>query len=164
MFSIVVDAHEGRDVATADVTGAYLRAYMDDEVIMKFTGQFVYILRGIRPAYEALVVYKNGIKVLYVFLEKAMYRCVKLDLLWYNLFTDTLKGTYEPCMANCHIDGKQCTIAWYVDNTKISHVDPNVVSSVIIKIEQYSTRRPLRVARSIPFWVCMFASPTTRPS
>jgi hypothetical protein len=32
-------------------------------------------------------------------------------------------------------DGKQCTIAWYVDDTKILHVDDNVVSQVIEKIE-----------------------------
>jgi hypothetical protein len=54
---------------------------------------------------------------------------------------------YEPCMANCIIDGKQCTIAWYVDDTKISHVDPNVVSSVI---EPVFDKSP--AARSIPFW------------
>jgi hypothetical protein len=38
MLSIMIDAHEGRDVATADVAGAYLKADMDDFVIMKFTG------------------------------------------------------------------------------------------------------------------------------
>ena len=32
--------------------------------------------------------------------------------------------------------GKQCTIAWYVDDTKISHVDPEVVTSVMSAIEQ----------------------------
>jgi hypothetical protein len=31
LLSLLIDAHEGRDVATADVVGAYLRAYMDDE-------------------------------------------------------------------------------------------------------------------------------------
>ena len=34
------------------------------------------------------------------------------------------------------IDGKQCTIAWYVDDMKISHVDPNVVTMTIGKLEQ----------------------------
>jgi hypothetical protein len=39
MLSITIkDAREGRDVATADVAGAYLKADMDDFVIMKFTG------------------------------------------------------------------------------------------------------------------------------
>ena len=38
MISIIVDAFEARDVATADVAGAYLKAFMDDFVIMKFVG------------------------------------------------------------------------------------------------------------------------------
>ena len=33
------------------------------------------------------------------------------------------------------IQGKQCTIAWYVDNNKISHKDPEVVTMIIYKIE-----------------------------
>ena len=33
------------------------------------------------------------------------------------------------------IDGKQCTIAWHVDDTKISHIDSKVVSEVIEGIE-----------------------------
>jgi len=43
---------------------------------------------------------------------------------------------YDPCIANCTIDGKQCTIAWYVDDTKISHEDHNVVSMIISKLEE----------------------------
>jgi hypothetical protein len=42
---------------------------------------------------------------------------------------------YDSCIANSTINGKQCTIAWYVDDTKISHADPNVVTSIIEKIE-----------------------------
>jgi hypothetical protein len=42
---------------------------------------------------------------------------------------------YDSCVANKMTDGKQCTIAWYVDDTKILHVDDNVVSQVIEKIE-----------------------------
>jgi hypothetical protein len=42
---------------------------------------------------------------------------------------------YEPCMANCDIQGKQCTIAWYVDDSKISHVDPDVVTMIIEKMD-----------------------------
>ena len=33
------------------------------------------------------------------------------------------------------INGKQCTICWYVDDTKISHVDAAVVTDIIEKIE-----------------------------
>ncbi len=43
---------------------------------------------------------------------------------------------YDTCVANKMVDGKQCTIAWFVDDNKISHVDPKVVTGVIEKIEE----------------------------
>lgn len=142
MLSIMIDAHEGRDVATADVTGAYLKAYMTDFVIMKFTGDPVDILCKMNPRHNKFVVIENGTKVLYVRLVKAIYGCVKSAMLWYDLFTGTLKemgfvlNPYDPCIANSTIKGKQCTIAWYVGDNKISHVDPEVVTMVIEKMEQ----------------------------
>jgi hypothetical protein len=80
-------------------------------------------------------------KVLYLQLRKALYGCVKSALLWYELFSGTLQklgfelNPYDPCVANMMIDGAQCTIAWFVDDTKISHVSEAVVSRVIGQIE-----------------------------
>jgi len=42
---------------------------------------------------------------------------------------------YNPCITNKMIHGKQCTIVWYVNDNKISHVDPAVVSRIIEAIE-----------------------------
>ena len=42
---------------------------------------------------------------------------------------------YDPCVANKTINGNQCTICWYVDDTKISHVSELVVDSIISDIE-----------------------------
>ena len=42
---------------------------------------------------------------------------------------------YDPCVANKLVDGKQCTICWYVDDTKISHKDSKVVDWVISELE-----------------------------
>ena len=142
MLSILIDAHEGRDVGTADVAGAYLKADMDDFVIMKFTGTSVDILCKLNPKYTAFVTMERGVKILYARLTKAMYGCVKSALLWYELFSSTLVqmgfvlNPYDACIANSTIDGSQCTIAWYVDDTKISHVDPKVVTRVIERMEE----------------------------
>jgi hypothetical protein len=142
MLSILVDAHEGRDVATADVAGAYLKADMDDFVVMKFVGESVDILCEMNTKHKRFVVTEKGAKTLYVRLVKALYGCVKSALLWYDLFHGTLKemgfvlNPYDSCIANCTIDGKQCTIAWYVDDNKISHADPQVVNKVIENIEE----------------------------
>ena len=79
--------------------------------------------------------------VLYLRLARALYGCVKSAMLWYQLFTTTLKGLgfklnpYDTCVANATVRGKQCTIVWYVDDNKISHVDPSVVTDIIHKIE-----------------------------
>ena len=43
---------------------------------------------------------------------------------------------YDMCVANKMIDGKQCTIGFWVDDNKISHVDPKVVTNIIKLIEK----------------------------
>ena len=53
------------------------------------------------------------------------------------MYSETLENEgfvinpYDKCVANKEIDGKQCTIVWYVDDNKVSHVDPLVVTDVI---------------------------------
>ena len=91
MLTILIDAYKQRDVATADVAGAYLKATMNDYVLIKFVGESVDILLKMEPSYAKFVTYKKGVKVLYARLKKALYSCVQSALLWYNLFHDTLK-------------------------------------------------------------------------
>jgi hypothetical protein len=116
MIYFLIDAYKGRDVATADVAGAYLKAYMRDFVLMKFTGASVRLLCEVNPSHRAFVVFENGVEVLYVRLIKALYGCVQSALLWYELFSSTLEtmgftlNPYDQCVANCDIDGSQCTI------------------------------------------------------
>ena len=40
------------------------------------------------------------------------------------------------CMVNKIINGKQYTIVWHVDDLKISHEDPEVVTSIINKLSE----------------------------
>ena len=42
----------------------------------------------------------------------------------------------DPCVANKNINGKQCTITWCVDDNKISHTDPSVVTNILSKMEK----------------------------
>jgi hypothetical protein len=134
VLPIMIDTHENRDVGTADVAGAYLKAYMNDYVLMKFTGASVDILCAMNPRHSRFEVIENGDKVIYVRLVKGINGCVKSALIWYDLFHSHLAkmgfvlNPYDSCIANCMIKGKQCTIAWYVNNTKISHMDPVVVT------------------------------------
>ena len=64
-------------------------------------------------------------------------------LLWYQLYTEKLQelgfeiNPYDKCVANKQINGKQCTIAFYVYDNKVSHEDPEVVTQVMNEIESY---------------------------
>ena len=81
-------------------------------------------------------------KVLYLQLIKALYGCIKSALLWYQCFTKCLSkmgfklNNYDQCVTNKMIEGKQCTIVWYVDDNKINHVSSQVVDKVIAEIEK----------------------------
>jgi hypothetical protein len=142
MMSMVIDAKEKRDVATADVVGAYLNADMPDFVVLKLVGSAVDIMCMVNPKYKKFVTHENGKRVLYLQLLKALYGCVQSALLWYDLFTNTLKddgfelNPYDACVANKIVNGKQCTIVWYVDDNKISHVEAAVVTEVVKMIEK----------------------------
>ncbi|GFH50261.1 hypothetical protein CTEN210_06737 [Chaetoceros tenuissimus] len=141
LMTCMIDAMEGRHVAVADVVGAYLKARMEDFVLMKFTGETVDILCNIDPSYKDYVTYENGEKVLYVELLKALYGCVQSALLWYELFSGTLVdmgfklNPFDMCIANANINGSQCTVCIYVDDNKISHKELAVVKDIISKLE-----------------------------
>ena len=63
-------------------------------------------------------------------------------ILWYSTVNDCLSdlgftiNKYDPSVANAIIEGKQFTICWYIDDSKISHVNPKVVDWVIMKLEE----------------------------
>ena len=141
IMSLIIDAVERPKVITADIAGAYLNAFMRDYVLMKLTGDVVDIFCQIDEKYKKFVVMEGETKVLYVRLNKALYGCVQSALLWYELFSTTLKemgfelNPYDPCVANKMINGRQCTVTWYVDDLKASHVEEKVIEDVVAAIE-----------------------------
>ena len=44
---------------------------------------------------------------------------------------------YDKCISNKIINGKQCTIMFYVDDNKISHEDPAVVDEILRILESH---------------------------
>ena len=142
LLSLLFDAFGGRHVATADIAGAFLLAEMKDFVLVKIRGEAVDILCRCNAEYEKHVTYEKGKKVLYLELVKALYGCIMSALLWYETFVTQLEvmgfelNPYDPCVANKVINGSQCTVCWYVDDTKISHKDKKVVQDIINTIEK----------------------------
>ena len=54
LITLLIDAWERRDVATADIVGAYLNAYMRDFVIVKLVGDEVDIICKLNPEYKKI--------------------------------------------------------------------------------------------------------------
>ena len=131
LATLVIDAKEGRKVSTFDVPGAFLQAPMpeDKKVLLKLKGEFVDIMCRVNPEHEPNVQYEKNVKVLYMRVERAIYGCIESALMWYNMFTEILEkmgfelNPYDKCVANKMVNGKQCTIVWYVDDVKVSHME-----------------------------------------
>ena len=155
MLSCVIDAKERRDVGIVDIPGAFMQADMDETVHMKMEGKMAELLVRIDPAqYRKYVAHENGKMVLYVELKKALYGTLKAALLFWRLLSKKLTdwgfeaNPYDACVMNKTINGKQCTILWHVDDLKISHVDPEVVTEMIDLLEEeFGKEAPLTKTR-----------------
>merc|ERR1712232_698096 len=127
ILTSIIDAKEHRDIAVADIPGAFLHAKMDDYVIMVFCGAMVeWMLEISYETYKPFVhIAKTGQMLLYVQLLRALYGCLKSSRLFWQKLTNDLKqmdfevNPYDTRMANKIIDGSQMTIIWYVDDLKI---------------------------------------------
>ncbi|KAG7363646.1 reverse transcriptase RNA-dependent DNA polymerase [Nitzschia inconspicua] len=154
-LSCVIDAYERRYVLTCDIPGAFMQAKMDELLHLKLDGTILEILLRMDPSYCQYVTYENGKKVLYAQLDKALYGAVQSALLFWKKLTafvvDVLGfeiNPYDECVANKIIKGKQCTIAWYVDDLKLSHEDPTVVEDIFTKLQaEFGKEAPLTVTR-----------------
>lgn len=133
-----------------------MQADMDELVHMRLEGTMVELLLKLDHAmYSEVIVYENGKKVLYVELLKALYGTMRAALLFWKLLTSKLEGwgfvinPYDWCVANKTINGEQCTIVWHVDDLKISHVDPAVVTGVIELLQgEFAKEAPLTITRA----------------
>ena len=85
---------------------------MNDYTLLQLEGVSVDIMCEVNTMYKKFVCLENGKRVLYLRLLKALYGCVKSALLWYELFSTTLKdmgfvlNPYDECVANKIIHGK----------------------------------------------------------
>ena len=106
LTTIAIDAKEGRDVATVDVAGAYLKTPMTDFVIVKVTGESTRIMCKVNPYYKRYVTKEKGKPVIYMRLKKALYGCMQSALLWYKTFKGVIEkdgfslNPYDQCVAN----------------------------------------------------------------
>lgn len=142
MALLTVSAAERRKIISWDVEGAYLLADQDDYVLVKFTGESVNVLCDVDSTYKQLVTIESGRKVIYLQLLEALYGTLRAALLWYKLYSTKLQGMgfelnpYDTCVANKQIDGKQCSLGYYVDDNVCTHVDESVLRRIADTVEE----------------------------
>ena len=75
ILTCVIDAIEGRDVATCDIPGAFMQSDMKGKVIMKLEGVMAEVIMKLDPKlYKKFVTKENGKDVIYVILKKGSLR------------------------------------------------------------------------------------------
>ena len=101
-------AHEGRDVAACKIPGAFLQVDNPDYVLMQPDGILAELMVQVAPALYRKYVTTNaeGMAVLYVQLEKAVYGMMKSAILFYRKLVADLTSLgyvinpYDSCVAN----------------------------------------------------------------
>ena len=155
MLTAAIDAMEGREVAVIDVPGAFMQADMDELVHVRFTGKMVELLMEIDPDMCGPCIVKEGREtVLYVELLKALYGTLRAARLFWEKLTKQLlewgftANPHDSCVMNKMVNGKQLTVAWHVDDLKISHVDALAVDHFIDQMEEeFGKEAPLSKSR-----------------
>ena len=135
IFTIAaIAARDHRHVRTVDIAGAYLNADISDkQIFMELDETVSAILLAIDPSYKQYM-RPNGTIV--VELQKALYGCVESGKLWYDLLSASLKSigyvqnALDPCVFNKTVDGKQCTVAIYVDDLFIASQNLSLITEL----------------------------------
>ena len=155
-LTAVVDAWENRKVAVLDVPGAFMQVDMDELVHVQFEGEMVDKLLEIdEDLYASYVTEEKGKKVMYVELLKALYGTLRaIRLFWEKLQAKLVNdwgftpNRYDSCVVNKQVNGKQLTVAWHVDDLKVSHKDENALDEFIgMMEEEFGQETPLTITR-----------------
>ena len=107
--------------------------------------------------YSCYVTEEQGEKVMYMELLKALYGTLQAAwLFWEKLQAKLVKdwgfvpNRYDSCMVNKKVDGKQLTVAWHVDDLKVSHEEEKVLDEFIAMMEEeFGQETPLSVSRGL---------------
>ena len=155
----IVDAHESRPVAAADVKGACLNAEFDEFLLIKFENEQVDIVCDIDGKHRKHVSTEGGKRVSCLAWNKALCRFMQSTLSWHNMISSYLidmgfaLSLCDSCVANKIVDRLQCTIAWHMDDNEMSHQKPEVVKAVTKELENKFGKCLLHhVGLNVIFW------------
>ena len=133
----MIDAMEGREVATTYIPGAFTQNDYDKvDIQIKLEGDMVTLLEEINPECYKDIIYTDKLrrKCMYAEANKAVYGTLEASLLFWGKLSKSLeemgyqRNEYDWCVMKNITDNKKCTILWHDNYLKTSHVDPAVVS------------------------------------
>ena len=105
--------------------------------------------------YSSYVSEEQGEKVMYVELLKALYGTLRAARLFWEKLQGKLVNNwgfvpnrYDSCVVNKMVNGKQLTVAWHVDDLKVSHAEESALDEFIAMMEkEFGKGAPLSVSR-----------------
>jgi len=88
-ITVVIDAHEGDDVACFNILGAFLHAESDEDITMVLKGRLAELMVqvALNLYRKYITVDRKGTAILYVKMQKALYGLLRSALLFYNKLT-----------------------------------------------------------------------------
>ena len=118
IITSMIEAHQGRAIAVADLPNAFLNAENNEQTLMLLKGKLAELMVQIDPQlYQKFIITSSkGEPMLYVRLSKALYGLLQSALLFYCKLRSELEdygftvNPYDPCVANKMINGKQMTV------------------------------------------------------
>ncbi len=140
MLSSLIDAFEGRQVATVDIKGAFLKAKVPEELelIVKMTGELAQMMCELD---SSLACDEHG--VLYLRCDKALYGHIEAARLFYDDLHESItermsfkQNGYDPCVYNKRTNEGSVTIRVHVDDLKISARSHKQLDLVIEQLKE----------------------------
>jgi hypothetical protein len=130
-ITAVISTHEGRNVACSDIPGTFLHADVNEDITMVLKDRLAELMVQVAPNLyrKYIAVDRKGTAILYIKMQKALYRLLRSALLFYKKLVADLESDgfvlnpYDLRVANKVMDGKQMTVCWHVDDLKVSHCD-----------------------------------------
>ena len=127
----VIAANEERHVITADVAGAYLRAFMKKLVLIQINQTESAMLVEMCPELREYLDHDGKLTAEYL---KALYGLIESGKLWFDTISSKLlkhgfiQNPYEPCIFNKwhKAEQVQSTISVYVDDLITTYIDNTI--------------------------------------
>ena len=92
-LTCLIDAIEGRSVATCDVPGAFMQVDIDEQIHVCLDGELAELLMKVDPTYKQFIAYECNKPVIYTELDKALYGVLQAALLFWQKLRSFLIDT-----------------------------------------------------------------------